>query len=654
MRYNIIEPGVPPIIVCGGRAAGSAKPAEKSFRPADPHKTREQRNGHCMCGIVGYAGHKPAAPILLEGLTKLEYRGYDSSGLAVADGNGIVLYKARGRLDALRRLTDDGRRPAGTTGIGHTRWATHGAPSDVNSHPHISRSGQFAVVHNGIIENYLELKAYLVRHGYAFVSDTDTEVIAHLLEHYYTGDMAETLVRTVNKLRGSYALGVLDRRTPDRFYAARKDSPLVIGLGTGENFIASDMPAVLAHTRRFLLLNDGEIAEISPRSVGVYDLNREPVAKEPFTADWDVAAAEKNGYPHFMLKEIFEQPQALAATVSSYLTADGAPAVPLSAERLAGIGKICIAACGSAYHAGMVGKYFIEKFCRVPVEIDVASEFRYRSPIVDGSTLAVVISQSGETADTLAAVREAKRLGAHTFGIVNVVGSSIARACDDVLYTRAGPEIAVATTKGYTTQVAALLVLGLAIAGARGTADKAATARLADDLRRLPDAVNAVLSQSVGRIQYLASQYFSVGDAYFIGRGVDYALALEGALKLKEISYIHAESYAAGELKHGTISLIEKGSLVVAVACDGQLSAKTLSNVREVRSRGATVIGLCRGADAAAAAECDHVIELPDCGDEVYPIAAVTALQLFAYYVASARGCDIDKPRNLAKSVTVE
>lgn len=609
-----------------------------------------------MCGIVGYTGRKQAAPLLLEGLSKLEYRGYDSSGIAVLHDGTIDMVKAKGRLRELCRLTDNGRSPVGTVGIGHTRWATHGEPNDVNSHPHVSRSGKFAVVHNGIIENYLPLKAFLTDAGYEFVSDTDTEVIAHLLEYYYNGDMIETVRKVVNKLEGSYALGVLSCYAPDTFYAARKDSPLVIGLGDGENFIASDMPAVLARTRKFILLSDNEIASVSADAVAVYNRNREVLDKQPFTVDWDVAAAEKNGFPHFMLKEIFEQPKALEATLSPRLQGDEVVLddIALSETQIKDIDKIYIVACGSAYHAGMVGKYFIERLCRISVEIDVASEFRYRYPILNARTLTVIISQSGETADTLAALREAKRAGSRVLGIVNVVGSSIARESDDVLYTRAGPEIAVATTKGYTTQVAAMLLLGLKLARALGRVEKDEYLRIVQDLRTLPETVTQVLENNVEAVQYLASQYFAANDAYFIGRGVDHALALEGALKLKEISYIHAESYAAGELKHGTISLIEKGSLAVAVACDKRLFEKMLSNIKEIKTRGATVIAVCRGHNAALKAECDHVVELPDCGDEVYPIVAVTALQLFGYYVASARGCDIDKPRNLAKSVTVE
>ena len=608
-----------------------------------------------MCGIVGYTGAKKAAPILIEGLTGLEYRGYDSSGVAVLENGQIKMVKAKGRLKNLVELTDNGERLPGTVGIGHTRWATHGEPSDVNSHPHISKSGRFAVVHNGIIENYLELRDFLIARGYEFVSQTDTEVIAHLIEYYYNGDPVETLRKVMNKLEGSYALGVLSCYAPDTFYAARKDSPLVVGLGEHENFIASDMPAVLKYTRRFLLIDDGEIVAVSPTAASVFNRNREPVEKQPFTVEWDVSAAEKNGYPHFMLKEIYEQPKAVEATLSPRIKNGDIvlDTIAWTEEQMRTFDKINVVACGSAYHAGMIGKYFIEKLCRIPVEIDVASEFRYRAPIVGNRTLTVVISQSGETADTLAGLREAKKLGSRVLSIVNVVGSSIARESDDVLYTWAGPEIAVATTKGYTSQVAALMLLGLKLARVRGTVTQAQFAELLGELQALPDQIRAVLDRNVEQIQYLSSVYFASNDAFFIGRGMDYALALEGALKLKEISYIHAESYAAGELKHGTISLIEKGSLVIAVAVDKRLHDKMRSNIKEVKTRGATVIALAPVGNNLAS-EVDHVVTLPDCGEDTYPVVAVTALQLLGYYIASARGCDIDKPRNLAKSVTVE
>lgn len=608
-----------------------------------------------MCGIVGYTGKEKAAPILIEGLNKLEYRGYDSSGIAVLKDNRIQMVKAKGRLKNLVALTENGDGLEGTIGIGHTRWATHGEPSDVNSHPHISKSEKFAVVHNGIIENYLQLREFLTARGFAFLSQTDTEVIAHLIEYYYNGDMVETVRKVINKLEGSYALGVLSCYAPDTFYAVRKDSPLVIGLGEDANFIASDMPAVLNRTRNFILIDDGEIAAVSPAEVTIYNRNREIVEKESFTVDWDVTAAEKNGYPHFMLKEIFEQPKAVEATLSPRIKGDEIvlDKILLTDEQIRGIAKINVVACGSAYHAGMIGKYFIEKLCRIPVEIDVASEFRYRTPIIDEKTLTVVISQSGETADTLAALREAKKLGSRVLSIVNVVGSSIARESDDVLYTWAGPEIAVATTKGYTTQVAALMLIGLKLAKVRGTVTSEQYAEILSDIKALPEQIRQVLDRNVEQLQYLSSQYFASNDAFFIGRGMDYALALEGALKLKEISYIHAESYAAGELKHGTISLIEKGSLVIAVCADKRLREKMLSNIKEVKTRGATIIALApRGTDIAG--EVDHVVLLPECGEDTYPPVAVVALQLLGYYIASARGCDIDKPRNLAKSVTVE
>ncbi len=609
-----------------------------------------------MCGIVGYVGDKEAAPLLLKGLEKLEYRGYDSSGIAVVSNGAINIVKAKGRLINLSGLTCGGEKVKGCVGIGHTRWATHGEPNDINSHPHISQSGQFAVVHNGIIENYLELKDFLSSQNFVFLSETDTEVIALLIEYYFSGDMVETLRKVTNRLKGSYALGILYSLTPDLFYAARKDSPLVIGLGENENFIASDMPAILDKTRRFILLDDDEVAVISKNTYRVYNKNKELSLKEVTQVSWDVSAAEKGGYPHFMLKEIHEQPKALEATISPRIK-DG-KIVPdkftLTKQQAEKLNKICIVACGSAYHASVIGKYFIEKLCRIPVETDLASEFRYRSPIVDKNTLTVIISQSGETADTLAALREAKKLGSKTLGIVNVVGSSIARECDDILYTRAGPEIAVATTKGYTSQVCALYLLGLYLAQILECADGEVIKTLIQELKELPQKVEHILLNETEYIQYLASIYYNNNDAFFIGRGFDYAVAMEGSLKLKEISYIHAEAYAAGELKHGTISLIEKGTLIVAAATDPAIAEKTLSNVKEVKTRGAKVISLISRANSAFEKESDHCIYIPSVAPLLSPVLSVTVLQLFGYYISAARGCDIDKPRNLAKSVTVE
>lgn len=591
----------------------------------------------------------------MDGLKKLEYRGYDSSGVAVIDGDGnIEVVKAKGRLQSLIDKTDGGKTLHGSVGVGHTRWATHGEPNDVNSHPHLSRDGKFAVVHNGIIENYIELREFLIARGYEFRSETDTEVIAHLLEYYYGGDMLDCMRKVLNKLVGSYALGVLYSGTPEAFYAVRKDSPLVVGLGDGENFVASDMPALLRHTRRFILLGEGEIVRVAADSVDIFNRNMEKVEHEIVTVDWDEATAEKNGYPHFMLKEIHEQPRALAAVLSRIkgdeIVLDN---VKFTADEIKNIAKINIIGCGSAYHAGIIGKYFIERVCRKPVEVDLASEFRYRKPIVGKNTLTIVISQSGETADTLAALREAKRLGSRTLAVVNVLGSSIAREADDVLYTLAGPEIAVATTKGYTTQVAALYLIGLYFAGVIGSIPSEEYAGLLNSLKNLPAAVEEILA-APEKIQYLAAQYAGARDVFFIGRGMDYASALEGALKLKEISYIHAEAYPAGELKHGTISLIEKGSPVITVAVDPDLFEKTLSNAVEVATRGASVIAVAAKTNARIEQKADYTVFIPECSPLIAPLLTAVVLQLFGYYVAAAKGLDIDKPRNLAKSVTVE
>ena len=591
----------------------------------------------------------------MDGLKKLEYRGYDSSGVAVIDGDGnIEVVKAKGRLQSLIDKTDGGKTLHGSVGVGHTRWATHGEPNDVNSHPHLSRDGKFAVVHNGIIENYIELREFLIARGYEFRSETDTEVIAHLLEYYYGGDMLDCMRKVLNKLVGSYALGVLYSGTPEAFYAVRKDSPLVVGLGDGENFVASDMPALLRHTRRFILLGEGEIVRVAADSVDIFNRNMEKVEHEIVTVDWDEATAEKNGYPHFMLKEIHEQPRALAAVLSRIkgdeIVLDN---VKFTADEIKNIAKINIIGCGSAYHAGIIGKYFIERVCRKPVEVDLASEFRYRKPIVGKNTLTIVISQSGETADTLAALREAKRLGSRTLAVVNVLGSSIAREADDVLYTLAGPEIAVATTKGYTTQVAALYLIGLYFAGVIGARSSEEYAGLLNSLKNLPGAVDKILA-APEKIQYLAAQYAGARDLFFIGRGMDYASALEGALKLKEISYIHAEAYPAGELKHGTISLIEKGSPVITVAVDPDLFEKTLSNAVEVVTRGASVIAVAAKTNARIEQKADYTVFIPECSPLIAPVLTAVVLQLFGYYVAAAKGLDIDKPRNLAKSVTVE
>ena len=611
-----------------------------------------------MCGIVGYIGEEQAAPLLLQGLEKLEYRGYDSAGVAVYTGEKLEVAKAKGRLKILSDMLDEGKSLQGTIGIGHTRWATHGAPSDINSHPQVSDSGKFAVVHNGIIENYLTLKTFLMDRGVTFVSETDTEVVAQLLEYYYKKyqcDILEAMIRVIHKVEGSYALGVICQDSPDELYAVRKDSPLIVGLGQGENFIASDVPAILAKTREIYRLNDNEIVRLTRSGVTVFNTDRDEVHKEPVHIDWDISAAEKGGYEHFMFKEIMEQPKAIRDTISPRIR-DGKIVlddITLTREQVESFRRIVIVACGSAYHVGVVAKYALEQLTRIPVEVDVASEFRYRHPIIDDKVLVLIISQSGETADTLAAMREAKRLGARTLSIVNVVGSSIANESDDVLYTWAGPEIAVATTKAYSTQIAVVYLLALYLADLLGTISPEEYASYLDDLQKLPEQIEAVL-QNREHIQYFASRNFNAKDIFFIGRNIDYALSLEGSLKLKEISYIHSEAYAAGELKHGTISLVEDGTLVVALASYLPLFDKTMSNVKEVKARGAYVLGLTVEGKTEIEKETDFVFYLPATNAMMQPSLMVVPLQLFAYYAAAMKGCDIDKPRNLAKSVTVE
>ena len=611
-----------------------------------------------MCGIVGYIGEEQAAPLLLQGLEKLEYRGYDSAGVAVYTGEKLEVAKAKGRLKILSDMLDEGKSLRGTIGIGHTRWATHGAPSDINSHPQVSDSGKFAVVHNGIIENYLTLKTFLMDRGVTFVSETDTEVVAQLLEYYYKKyqcDILEAMIRVIHKVEGSYALGVICQDSPDELYAVRKDSPLIVGLGQGGNFIASDVPAILAKTREIYRLNDNEIVRLTRSGVTVFNTDRDEVHKEPVHIDWDVSAAEKGGYEHFMFKEIMEQPKAIRDTISPRIR-DGKIVlddITLTREQVESFRRIVIVACGSAYHVGVVAKYALEQLTRIPVEVDVASEFRYRHPIIDDKVLVLIISQSGETADTLAAMREAKRLGARTLSIVNVVGSSIANESDDVLYTWAGPEIAVATTKAYSTQIAVVYLLALYLADLLGTISPEEYASYLDDLQKLPEQIEAVL-QNREHIQYFASRNFNAKDIFFIGRNIDYALSLEGSLKLKEISYIHSEAYAAGELKHGTISLVEDGTLVVALASYLPLFDKTMSNVKEVKARGAYVLGLTVEGKTEIEKETDFVFYLPATNAMMQPSLMVVPLQLFAYYAAAMKGCDIDKPRNLAKSVTVE
>ncbi len=611
-----------------------------------------------MCGIVGYIGREQAAPILLEGLSRLEYRGYDSAGVAVFDGQtgSLAVRKAKGRLQVLSDQLHGGADLDSTAGVGHTRWATHGAPSDVNSHPQVSRSGKIAVVHNGIIENYAELKAFLMNQGVSFTSETDTEVVAQLIEYFCDGDLLQAVGRVLHRIQGAYALGILCADCPDQIIAVRKDSPLILGYGEGCNFIASDVTAILRHTRRVGYMEDGELAVLTREGVQCYNHLMQPIEKEIVTVDWEIDAAEKGGYEHFMFKEIMEQPEALRRCLSPRIR-EGEVVFEdfsLSKDFLQNMRRIYIVACGSSYHVGMVGKYHLERLTRIPVEVALGSEFRYMDPIVDEHTLVIVISQSGETLDTMAALREARRLGGHILSIVNVVGSSISRESDQVLYTWAGPEIAVATTKAYTTQLALLSLLALWLGKRLGTVPEKDCREMVSAFRELPGKMEEVLSHR-DDIQYFASQYFNHDSIFFMGRNLDYALGLEGSLKLKEISYIHSEAYASGELKHGTISLIEDGTLVVALGTYGKLFAKAMSNVVEVKSRGASVLALTTYPHQEEMARtADVVMTIPDIHALLLPILGVVPLQLFAYYVALMRGCDIDKPRNLAKSVTVE
>jgi len=609
-----------------------------------------------MCGIVGYVGPKQAAPFLLEGLTKLEYRGYDSAGIAVFDGAKINIEKTVGRLSTLEKRLDK-HLPFGYVGIGHTRWATHGRPSDVNAHPHMDCTGKFVVVHNGIIENYLHIKEKLIERGHVFVSETDTEVVAHLVEEYYDGNLEAAVKKVLAEIEGSYSLVFLSEYEPDKIICSKQDNPLIIGLGEGENFIASDIPALINRTRKTYILSDGEMAIVTKDSVWVMNRQGLPVTKKVFEVHWDAQAAEKGGYDHFMLKEIYEQPRAIRETMTGRLAKDDSGIVfdelRWGREDVAAIKKVAVVACGTAYHAGIVGKYFIESLARLPVEVDIASEFRYRAPLVDEGTLVIVISQSGETIDSLAALKEAKRLGARTLAITNVVGSSIAREADQVINTWAGPEIAVASTKAYTTQLIVMLMLALYIGALRETIPPARLKELIRGLRELPRQAEEIL-EDVKPIQTFASQYGFSEDVFFIGRSLDYAVALEGALKLKEISYIHAEAYAAGELKHGTLALIIEGVPVIALATQTEVYEKMLSNIKEVKARDAVVIGIAMKGDAEIAKYVDHTIFIPRADTCLAPVLAVIPLQLLAYYAAVTRGCDVDKPRNLAKSVTVE
>ena len=609
-----------------------------------------------MCGIVGYIGGQQVTPILLDGLTRLEYRGYDSAGVAVYSEGALKVAKAKGRLQVLSDMLQGGKAIHGQVGIGHTRWATHGAPSDVNSHPQVSRSGRIAVVHNGIIENYSALKEFLMGQGVPFTSETDTEVVAQLIEYFYHGDLLQAVGRVLHRIEGAYALGILCADTPDQLIAVRRDSPLILGVGEGENFLASDVTAIIKHTREVIYMEDGEVAVLTREGIQCYNQFLQPVEKSISHVDWEIDAAEKGGYEHFMFKEIMEQPEALRRAIFPRIK-DGQVYLEdfgLTDDYIREIQKIYIVACGSSYHVGMVGKYNLERLLRRPVEVALASEFRYREPIVDGHTLVLVISQSGETLDTMAALREAKRLGGKILSIVNVVGSSIARESDVVLYTWAGPEIAVATTKAYSTQLAVLDLLGLYFAQRLGTVQPEEYEQILQEMLVLPAKMEQVLENRED-IQYYASQYFNHDSVFYIGRNLDYALGLEGSLKLKEISYIHSEAYASGELKHGTISLIEDGTLVVALATYGQLFEKAMSNVVEVKSRGADVLALTTETHRERMGEnANGLITIPETHPMLLPSLGVVPLQLFAYYVALMRGCDIDKPRNLAKSVTVE
>ncbi len=610
-----------------------------------------------MCGIVGYIGKNEAVPFLLQGLEKLEYRGYDSSGIAVYADRKIKLAKKQGRLKVLEDLLASESKISSHLGIGHTRWATHGNPSDINAHPHLSSSGKIALIHNGIIENYMELKEKLISEGFDnFISDTDTEVAVQLLDYFYKGDMFEAVKKLVNTIEGSFSLGIICADYPDTLFAAKKDSPLIIGVGEGENYIASDIPAVLSKTKNICRLKEKQIAVIKADNFELFDFNGNPTEKEITVVNWNVTAAEKNNYEHFMMKEIMEQPEVIKATVSPRIKDSGIHLddVEFSEEYLNNLNKISIVACGSAYHVGCVAKYFIENLLKKPVEVDVASEFRYRSPIVNENTLTIVISQSGETADTLAALREAKSRGSRVLSIVNVVGSSIANESDDVLYTWAGPEIAVATTKAYSTQLSLLYLVALYMAKKSNKISEDLYNEILKDIEKLPSQISSVLELQ-NKIETIAKKYYNTEKVFFIGRNLDYAVCMEGSLKLKEISYIHSEAYAAGELKHGTISLIDEDTLVIALATQDKLFDKTVSNIREVKSRGAKILSITNESNAEKISQIsDDVIYVPNSCEMTAPSLAVVPLQLLSYHVAKLRGCDIDKPRNLAKSVTVE
>ena len=608
-----------------------------------------------MCGIVGYVGNNKATNFLVEGLSKLEYRGYDSAGIAVVNNGKVTVVKRKGRLANLEKdlsVID----AEGCIGIGHTRWATHGEPSDKNSHPHQSSKGDVTVVHNGIIENYLELREWLKGEGYKFLSETDTEVIPNLIDYYYEGDLFKAVVKATKKLEGSYALGVICGHEPDKLIAVRKDSPLIVGLGEGETFIASDIPAVINKTRKVYLLEDREFVLITKDNVEILNADGSKIDKEVYNVTWNQDAAEKGGFDSFMMKEIHEQPKAIKETMLSKISMDHGVTFDdfkLTKEELEGIDRIYIVACGTAYHAGLMGKVVIEKHAKIPVEVDIASEFRYRDPLITDKSLIISVSQSGETADTLAVLRAAKKVGARTLAITNVVGSTISREADNVIYTMAGPEIAVASTKAYTTQVIIMYAIGLYLGELRGTLDKNIEDLIKEGLLQIPDKIEELLAKKE-EVEKVAKILAKEDDVFFLGRGTDYALALEGSLKLKEISYIHSEAYAGGELKHGTIALIEPGTKVIALLTQEKLREKMISNVVEVKARGAYVIGLAYEGDNLDATVFDEVITIPRISNRVATILAAVALQLLAYYTAKERGCDIDKPRNLAKSVTVE
>ena len=608
-----------------------------------------------MCGIVGFTGAQEAAPLLLEGLKRLEYRGYDSAGIAVMGEGGIRVEKVSGKVEKLCERTKDGALIPGSTGIGHTRWATHGAPTEPNAHPHLSNDGRWAVVHNGIIENYASLREELTAKGYTFLSETDTEVIVHLLEYYDNGDLKTTVMKAVARLEGSYALGVLCADQPDRLFAVREASPLILGVGVGENYFASDVTALVSYTKNAIYLDDGDFAELTPRGITVYDCSGQKLDKPVTRITWNVEAAEKGGYEHFMLKEIMEQPAAVRAAIAPRVK-DGEIRLEEfdpSEEELRGISKLVITACGSAYYAGCAAKYALESLCRIPTEAVLASELRYSDPLIDEHTLLIVISQSGETADTIAALKECRSRGAKVLAIVNVVGSTIAKLADWTLYTWAGPEIAVATTKGYTTQLTVLFLLAVAMGRRLGRVDEEQYPVLLYDILRLPRLIQNAIDLNHG-IPALAKKYHRAASLFFIGRNTDWASALEGALKMKEISYIHAESYAAGELKHGTIALIEEGTPVIAVCCNEGLEDKTISNIVEVKARGARVLAVAFRGDRKIVSQANDVIYIPRIHTLFTPVLAVLPMQLLAYYVAKENGCDIDKPKNLAKSVTVE